>query len=75
MLELNTKGKKYKLTKTGIAFKTKIRKTRGSLFHTIPKEVCLGCELKKGQDLLNYLVYYGKDKIGLFIPLKDDEEI
>jgi len=38
-------GGKYKLSKTGIAFATKIRKTRGSLFHTIPKEICIGCEL------------------------------
>jgi hypothetical protein len=73
MFILDSKGRRYRINKTGVAFNTKIRKTRGSLFHTIPKEVCLGCGLKKGQDLINYLVFYGKGKIGLFIPLKDED--
>jgi len=63
-------GGKYKLSKTGIAFATKIRKTRGSLFHTIPKEICIGCELKKGQELKNYIVYDDKGKMGLYIPIE-----
>jgi len=63
-------GDKYKINRTGIAFATRIRKTRGSLFHTIPKEICEGCELKKGQELKNFIVHYGKGKMGLFIPLE-----
>jgi hypothetical protein len=68
--EGKSKGRKYKFSNSGIAFTTRIRKTQNSLFHTIPKEICLGCGLKKGQELTNYLVYYSEGKIGLFIPLK-----
>ena len=68
--ELSVGRGKYRFSSSGIAFETSIRKIRGSLFHTIPKELCLGCELKKGQKLLNHIVYYEDDKIGIFIQLK-----
>jgi len=65
-------GKKFVFNELGIAFTTSLRKTRNSLFCIIPKEVCVGCGLKKGQKMINYLVQY-EDKIGLFIPLKEKE--
>ncbi len=65
---------KYAITRTGIAFSTKIRQTRGSLFHTLPKEICAGCELKKGQELRNYLVRNESGKIGLYIQLEKNHE-
>jgi hypothetical protein len=68
--ELSFEGGKYKLSRTGIAFATRIRKTRGSLFHTLPKDICLGCNLKKGQELKNYLVRNEEGEIGLYIPLR-----
>jgi hypothetical protein len=73
--ELFIEGGKVRLGKSGVAFATRIRKTRGSLFHTLPREICLGCDLKKGQELVNYIVRYGEGKMGLFIPLNDSTDI
>ena len=72
LTEISIKGEKVLLDRTGVAFATRIRKTRGSLFNTLPKEICLGCQLKKGQELVNYVVRYGEGKIGIFIPLEDN---
>jgi hypothetical protein len=71
LIEISIKGEKVLLDKTGVAFATRIRKKRGSLFHTIPKEICLGCDLKKGQEMINYVVKYGDGKLGLFTPLEN----
>ena len=73
--ELLIEGGKVRLSKSGIAFATRIRKTRGSLFHTLPKDICLGCDLKKGQELVNYVVRYGEGKMGIFIPLNESTDI
>jgi hypothetical protein len=65
----------YRLSRSGIAFETRVRKTRGSLFHTLPRQVCVGCGMMKGQKLTNYLVYYDEGRIGLFIPLENSLQI
>lgn len=63
----------YRLSRSGLAFATRIRAKKGSLYSTIPKQVCLGCDLKKGQELVQYLVRYEDGKMGLFIPLNSDK--
>jgi hypothetical protein len=73
--ELSIGGGKYKLSKSGIAFATRIRYKKGSMYSTIPKQICLGCDLRKGQELVQYLVHYGEGKMGLFIPLQEDSSL
>ena len=72
--EITIGGRKYRLTKTGLAFATKIRYKKGSLYSTIPKQICRGCDLKKGQELIQHIVHYEDGKIGLFIPLDEKKE-
>ena len=71
--EIALDGGKYKLRRSGLAFATKIRYKKGSLYSTIPKQICLGCNLKKGQELIQHLVYYDDGKIGLFIELDENK--
>jgi hypothetical protein len=72
--ELSLEEGKYKLRRTGLAFATKIRYKKGSLYSTIPKQICLGCDLRKGQELIHHLVHYGDGKMGLFIPLENTKD-
>jgi len=65
-LMTSLKAGSYQLEKVGLAYHTRLRKTRGSVFFVIPRHGSDGLMLRKGDTIQSHLVKHA-EKWGLWV--------